>query len=84
MPFNLGGPELIIVLAIVLIVFGAGRLPSVMKDLGTGVREFRRAQHDADAAGRPTAEQGSLPAPAPVELAGEQGQVGQASPASRR
>jgi sec-independent protein translocase protein TatA len=44
MPFGLGGPELIIVLVIVLIVFGAGRLPSVMRDFGSGVRAFRQAQ----------------------------------------
>ena len=46
MPFNLGGPELFIILAIVLIVFGAGRLPNVMRDVGSGVREFRKAQHE--------------------------------------
>jgi sec-independent protein translocase protein TatA len=44
MPFNLGGPELFIILAIVLIIFGAGRLPSVMRDVGVGMREFRKAQ----------------------------------------
>lgn len=44
MPFNLGGPELIIILVIVLIVFGAGKLPNVMKDVGRGVKEFKRAQ----------------------------------------
>lgn len=44
MPFNLGGPELIIVLVIVLIVFGAGKLPNVMRDFGRGVKEFKKAQ----------------------------------------
>ena len=48
MPFNLGGPELIIVLVIVLIVFGAGKLPRVMRDLGTGVKEFKKAQTDEE------------------------------------
>jgi sec-independent protein translocase protein TatA len=48
MPFNLGGPELIIVLVIVLIVFGAGKLPKVMRDLGTGVKEFKKAQTDEE------------------------------------
>ena len=38
---NLGGPEIILILAIVLIVFGAGKLPDVMNQLGRGVREFR-------------------------------------------
>lgn len=41
MPFNLGGPELVFVLIIVLIVFGAGKLPTVFGQLGKGVRTFR-------------------------------------------
>ncbi len=54
MPFNLGGPELIIVLVIVLIVFGAGKLPRVMRDLGTGVKEFKKAQTDEEMAAAAT------------------------------
>ncbi|MBM4433674.1 MAG: twin-arginine translocase TatA/TatE family subunit [Chloroflexi bacterium] len=42
MPFNLGGTELVFILVIVLIVFGAGRLPDVLGQLGRGVRTFRR------------------------------------------
>lgn len=41
MPFNLGGGELIFVLVIVLIVFGAGKLPDVLGQLGRGVKTFR-------------------------------------------
>lgn len=41
MPFNIGGGELIFVLVIVMIVFGAGRLPEVLGQLGRGVRTFR-------------------------------------------
>jgi sec-independent protein translocase protein TatA len=41
MPFNLGGGELIFVLVIVLIVFGAGKLPEVLGQLGKGVKTFR-------------------------------------------
>jgi sec-independent protein translocase protein TatA len=39
--FGLGWQELLIVLAIVLIIFGAGRLTNIGRDLGTAVREFR-------------------------------------------
>ncbi|MDQ3695970.1 MAG: twin-arginine translocase TatA/TatE family subunit [Chloroflexota bacterium] len=39
---GLGWQELIIVLVIVLIIFGAGRLPDVAKSLGQGVKEFRK------------------------------------------
>ncbi len=41
---SLGSTELIIVVVLVLIVFGAGKLPNVMKDLGKGVSEFKKAQ----------------------------------------
>lgn len=41
--FGLGIGELVVVLAIVLIVFGAGRLPEVMGSLGKGIQSFRRA-----------------------------------------
>lgn len=52
MPFNLGGPELIFVLVIVLIVFGAGKLPNVLGQLGKGVKTFRE---EANAVDTPTA-----------------------------
>ena len=40
---NIGTPELIIILVIVLLIFGVGKLPDVFKALGSGVREFRDA-----------------------------------------
>ena len=43
------GPlELIVVLAIVLLLFGAGRLPKIMKDLGRGVTSFKEGVKDGD------------------------------------
>jgi sec-independent protein translocase protein TatA len=50
MPFNLGGPEVVFVLIIVLIVFGAGKLPTVFGQLGKGVRTFRDESEKKDAA----------------------------------
>ena len=41
MPINIGGPEIVIVVVIVLIVFGAGRLPEAFSQVGRGVRAFR-------------------------------------------
>lgn len=38
---NLGAPELILVLVIVLVVFGAGKLPQIGNALGRSIREFR-------------------------------------------
>ncbi len=40
---RLGWPEIVLILAIVLIVFGVGKLPQVGAQLGKGIREFRRA-----------------------------------------
>ena len=49
---KIGVPELVIVLVIVLLVFGVGRLGKLGKDLGEGIREFRRGlTGDEDKAG---------------------------------
>lgn len=45
---SLGPTELILILVIVVIFFGVGRLPEVFGGLGKGIREFRRAAKDAD------------------------------------
>ena len=39
---GIGAPELLIVLVIVIIIFGVGRIGKVGKELGTGIREFRK------------------------------------------
>jgi sec-independent protein translocase protein TatA len=39
---NLGGWEWVIILVIVLLVFGVGRLSRLGRDLGTGIREFKK------------------------------------------
>jgi sec-independent protein translocase protein TatA len=40
--FGFGIGELLVVLVIVLVIFGAGRLPEVMGSLGKGVQSFKR------------------------------------------
>ena len=39
---GLGWQELVIVLVIIMIIFGAGKLPEVAKSLGQGVKEFKQ------------------------------------------
>ena len=45
--FNLGGGEIILILAIVLILFGAKKLPELAKGLGQGIKEFKKASREA-------------------------------------
>jgi len=40
---GIGVTELIVILVIVLIIFGAGKLPKVARGIGEGIREFRKA-----------------------------------------
>lgn len=44
--FGIGSTELLVILLIVLILFGASRLPEVGRALGKGIRNFRRALSD--------------------------------------
>ena len=44
MPFNLGPTELIIVLVIVMILFGVGKLPEIGGAVGKSLREFQESQ----------------------------------------
>jgi sec-independent protein translocase protein TatA len=48
--FGLGTTELIIILVIVLVIFGAGKLPKVMKDVGKGVKSFKEAMNEDEKA----------------------------------
>lgn len=41
-----GGPEWLIILLIVLLLFGGKKLPGLMKGLGKGIREFKDAKND--------------------------------------
>ena len=41
--FNIGFPELIVILIIVLLVFGAARLPEIARSLGKAINEFKKA-----------------------------------------
>jgi sec-independent protein translocase protein TatA len=45
---TLGAPELIIILVIIILIFGVGKLPEVGQALGKGIREFRGAADGAE------------------------------------
>lgn len=46
--FGIGMPELIVILVIVLVVFGAGRLPEIGSALGKSIKNFKNASDGKD------------------------------------
>lgn len=44
---GLKGPQLIFIALIILLVFGAGRIPNIMRSLGKGIHSFRQGIEDA-------------------------------------
>jgi sec-independent protein translocase protein TatA len=70
MPFNLGPMELFIILVIVLVLFGAKRVPEIGSSIGKGIREFKKSMTDVDRAIRePEAPAERLPTPGPDAVA---------------
>jgi len=67
----LGAPELIIILVIIVLIFGVGKLPEVGSALGKGIKEFRKSTDDLskdDETEKPTAAvEAPRPQPALVE-----------------
>lgn len=48
MPFGLGFGEMILIFAVLLLFFGAKRLPEVASGMGKGIRDFKRAINGLD------------------------------------
>lgn len=63
---NIGFTELLVILVIVLVLFGAGKLPKAMGQLGEGMKHFRKGlngKDEADPAVPPAAKSETLPPP---------------------
>ncbi len=46
--FGIGMPELLVILVIILIIFGAGKLPEIGAGLGKGIRNFKKATTETE------------------------------------
>jgi sec-independent protein translocase protein TatA len=46
--FGIGVPELIVILVIVLIIFGAGKLPEIGGAIGKGIKNFKKSVRESD------------------------------------
>lgn len=45
--FGMGGGEIVLVAVVVLVLFGARRIPEFAKGLGQGIKEFKKASNEA-------------------------------------
>lgn len=55
--FGLGFPELIVILVIVIMIFGAGKLPEIGGAIGKGIRSFKRASKELDKPEKPSSDE---------------------------
>jgi sec-independent protein translocase protein TatA len=46
--FGLGSQEIILILIVILVLFGAKKIPEMMQGLGKGIREFKKATKDVE------------------------------------
>lgn len=62
---NLGFPEMIVLFAVALLVFGPKKLPELAKNLGKGIRDFKKAMSGED---EPASQSPSTPEPEPPKV----------------
>lgn len=64
MPLGLHWPELLVILAVLVLIFGARRLPELGSSMGKTIREFRKSLNSSDASQTPQLPSASAEPPA--------------------
>lgn len=82
---SLGAPELLIIGAVIILIFGVGKISGLGRELGTSIKEFRRAvkDEDAEAAKQQAQLQQSTQQQVPPPAAPHQAQAPQQPPAQQ-
>lgn len=79
---SFGWMELLLILIIVLIIFGAGKIPQLGEGLGKAIKGFKKSVHEADAIDV-TASEADPAAPQPSAQIQQSGQPASAPPAQQ-
>jgi sec-independent protein translocase protein TatA len=53
---NFGITEIILILLVVVLIFGGRKIPELMKGIGQGMKEFKKASHTEDESGKADSE----------------------------
>ena len=48
LPLAISGPQIIVIVLVVLLLFGGKKIPELMKGLGSGIKEFKKARQEDD------------------------------------
>lgn len=64
---SLGAPELIIIAVVLILLFGVGKVSGLGRELGTSIKEFRRAVKDDEDQQQAHVQQSTTQAPPPVQ-----------------
>ncbi len=62
----IGPTEILVISVVVLILFGAKKVPELMKGVGTGIKEFKKASRDVQDELQRAVDEPSTPAPIPT------------------
>lgn len=52
-PLQIGAPQIILIVIVVLLLFGGRKIPELMRGLGSGIKEFKDASKDDTPANKP-------------------------------